>query len=43
MDGVAPVSETRTDLVGLSREELAREMAAMGAEPFRVRQLWHWI
>ena len=31
------------DLIGLSREELAAEMAAMGAEPFRVRQLWHWI
>ena len=31
------------DLIGLGREELAAEMAAMGAEPFRVRQLWHWI
>jgi len=34
---------TRQDLVGLSRDELAAEMKAMGAEPFRVRQLWHWI
>jgi 23S rRNA (adenine2503-C2)-methyltransferase len=33
----------RKDLVGLSRDELAAEMAAMGAEPFRMRQLWHWI
>jgi 23S rRNA (adenine2503-C2)-methyltransferase len=31
------------DLIGLSRAEMAAEMAAMGAEPFRVRQLWHWI
>src|SRR6201997_364803 len=42
------VSETRCeqprgDLVGLSREALAAEMAEFGAEPFRVRQLWHWI
>jgi 23S rRNA (adenine2503-C2)-methyltransferase len=31
------------NLVGLSREELAAEMKAMGAEPFRTGQLWHWI
>jgi 23S rRNA (adenine2503-C2)-methyltransferase len=31
------------NLVGLSRAELAAEMAAFGAEPFRARQLWHWI
>jgi 23S rRNA (adenine2503-C2)-methyltransferase len=42
------VSETRCeqprgDLVGLSREALAAEMAEFGAEPFRARQLWHWI
>ncbi len=36
-------AEPRKDLVGLSRAELAAEMRAMGAEPFRVRQLWHWI
>jgi 23S rRNA (adenine2503-C2)-methyltransferase len=33
----------RKDLVGLSRDELAAEMTAIGAEPFRARQLWHWI
>jgi len=32
-----------TDLVGLSRTELAAQLAAFGAEPFRARQLWHWI
>jgi 23S rRNA (adenine2503-C2)-methyltransferase len=31
------------NLVGLSRAELAAEMAAFSAEPFRARQLWHWI
>src|ERR1700681_1675814 len=35
--------ERRPNLVGLSRAELAAEMAEFGAEPFRARQLWHWI
>jgi 23S rRNA (adenine2503-C2)-methyltransferase len=33
----------RRDLVGLSRAELAAEIAAIGEAPFRVKQLWHWI
>ncbi len=33
----------RRDVVGLSREELADEIAAIGEKPFRVKQLWHWI
>jgi 23S rRNA (adenine2503-C2)-methyltransferase len=33
----------RRDLVGLSREELAAEMAQAGEQPFRAKQLWHWI
>src|SRR3989442_3201336 len=33
----------RTNLVGLGREELAAALARFGAEPFRARQLWHWI
>jgi 23S rRNA (adenine2503-C2)-methyltransferase len=37
------MSETLKNLVGLDRAELAAEMAAFGAEPFRARQLWHWI
>jgi len=36
-------SEPRCDLVGLDRAGLAEEMAGFGAEPFRARQLWHWI
>ncbi len=31
------------NLVGLGRDALAAEMAEFGAEPFRARQLWHWI
>ena len=33
----------RRDLVGLSRTELAAEMAEIGEASFRVKQLWHWI
>ncbi|MDQ2803387.1 MAG: 23S rRNA (adenine(2503)-C(2))-methyltransferase RlmN [Pseudomonadota bacterium] len=33
----------RRDLVGLSRAELAAELAAINQAPFRARQLWHWI
>ena len=35
--------EKPIDLVGLGRAELAAAMAEFGAEPFRARQLWHWI
>ena len=33
----------RRDLVGLSRAELAKELADVGEAPFRAKQLWHWI
>src|SRR5438034_5768594 len=33
----------RRNLAGLGRAALAAEMAAFGVEPFRARQLWHWI
>src|SRR6201981_3511049 len=33
----------RPHLVGFGREALAAEIAKFGAEPFRARQLWHWI
>jgi 23S rRNA (adenine2503-C2)-methyltransferase len=36
-------ADRRANLAGLGRAELAAEMAAFGAEPFRIRQLWHWI
>ena len=31
------------NLVGLSREELAAEIAGLGEPAFRAKQLWHWI
>ena len=37
------LADGRRDLVGLSREELATEIAAIGEKAFRVKQLWHWI
>ncbi len=37
------LADGRRDLVGLSRAELAAEVAAIGEAPFRARQLWHWI
>ena len=39
----AQLPDGRRDLVGLSREELAAELAAIGEKPFRAKQLWHWI
>jgi 23S rRNA (adenine2503-C2)-methyltransferase len=33
----------RRNLLGLGRAALAAEMAGFGAEPFRARQLWHWL
>ncbi len=37
------MTDTRADLVGLTRDDLAREMEELGEKPFRARQLWHWI
>ena len=45
-DHFAPPSEgegERRNLVGLSREDLAAEVADLGEPAFRVGQLWHWI
>ncbi len=33
----------RIELVGQSRQELDRTLAALGLPPFRARQVWHWI
>jgi 23S rRNA (adenine2503-C2)-methyltransferase len=38
-----PVPETRVNLVGLTRDELAAELATIGAEKFRAQQLWQWM
>jgi 23S rRNA (adenine2503-C2)-methyltransferase len=39
----ARLADGRRDLVGLSRDELAAELFAIGEAPFRAKQLWHWI
>ncbi len=39
----ATTADGRRDLVGLSREQLAAEMVAIGEKPFRAKQIWHWI
>ena len=39
----ASLPDGRRDLVGMDREELGRELAAISEAPFRVKQLWHWI
>jgi len=31
------------ELVGLSKDELEKEMVAIGEKPFRAKQLWHFI
>ena len=36
-------ADGRRELVGLSREALLAELAAIGEKPFRAKQLWHWI
>jgi 23S rRNA (adenine2503-C2)-methyltransferase len=40
---LAPGDGARKSFVGLSREDLAAELSAIGAPAFRARQLWHWI
>ena len=39
--GGAP--DEKRNLAGLSRDELAAELTALGEKPFRAKQLWHWI
>jgi 23S rRNA (adenine2503-C2)-methyltransferase len=36
-------AQERTNLIGLSREELAKVLADLGEKPFRTKQLWHWV
>jgi len=36
-------ADGRSDLVGLSREELEALVVGLGEPRFRARQLWHWI
>ncbi len=38
----SPVDD-RTDLIGLSRDEMTAALAGLGEKPFRTKQVWHWI
>jgi 23S rRNA (adenine2503-C2)-methyltransferase len=38
-----PTTDSRTNLVGLSRQSLASALAELGEKPFRAKQLWHWM
>ena len=33
----------KKELIGLSKEELAAELAQIGEKPFRAKQLWQWL
>jgi 23S rRNA (adenine2503-C2)-methyltransferase len=39
----AAAADGRIELIGLDRGGLQAALAEIGAEPFRARQLWHWI
>jgi adenine C2-methylase RlmN of 23S rRNA A2503 and tRNA A37 len=42
-DGAPRLQDTRTNLVGLSREALTAALVEYGEKPFRAKQVWHWI
>jgi len=33
----------KTEIIGLSKEELSAQLSLMGEKPFRVKQLWQWL
>ncbi|WP_414675577.1 23S rRNA (adenine(2503)-C(2))-methyltransferase RlmN [Magnetovibrio sp.] len=37
------MTQTRTNLIGLTREELTDAMASIGEKAFRAKQIWHWL
>lgn len=37
------MENTRTNLIGMSREQLIEAMAGIGEKAFRATQLWHWM
>jgi len=40
---LTPAVDTRKSLAGLSRDELKAELTSIGEQPFRAKQMWHWI
>jgi len=43
LSALKPRPDGRRNLIGMSREELAAELVALGEKPFRGKQLWRWI
>ncbi len=39
----AVLADGRREIVGLSREELTEALAEIGEQPFRTKQVWHWV
>lgn len=37
------MNSARTNLIGLSREQLIEVLKGLGEKPFRATQLWHWM
>ena len=35
--------EQKKDILSLSREELAQEIAQLGEKPFRAKQIYEWL
>jgi 23S rRNA (adenine2503-C2)-methyltransferase len=42
MDKIA-IRDHRTNLIGLSKDELASALTSVGAEKFRAKQVWQWM
>ena len=39
----AVLADGRREIVGLSREELTEALGEIGEQPFRTKQVWHWV
>ena len=37
------MEHARTNIVGMSREQLTEALAEIGEKPFRAKQIWHWV
>ena len=37
------IMNEKIELIGLSKEELAKEIAEIGEKPFRAKQVWQWL
>lgn len=33
----------KTEIIGITREELAKKLVDIGIEAFRAKQIWHWV